>query len=1526
MTTNIILEPALTSLSNKFATKKIKQICGLKHVNLKDPTIIPTIFNSLRQLEKNNETSALAQTNISFYNVNDKTIDILQPFYFAPATKEVDFEALVEQLDTIPKFIRSLYIEPSARMKALAKSVGKEKAQALDSVEVYQQSNALGITKSTLGLQIIKNGTIREKIANNVAQFLKVKPSVIQDSLNPTEIKIDYYPKIIATPRWGYFIYKLSVSKMESSFKIDETLSNDAIDFLTGSLTGKTFGTAEIHRFLASLAVWSEKTSQLTIKIDDIEKRLPQLTRKSIKYEQELRKANKTIYAGKTEKGAKIQKSAVQQMQSLKSFPTFIKTSLIEGTATPDKFRSTENLLVQIQTDKKGLSSVIMADYVFSGATTEIVISPTIVTKDDLGKEQEIKLFGGKVSLLEQSQIIKIDKAVGQIGLENFAADVQAVLDMLKTKTSKSSSSNIEFLAQEKSIASALIYVIATIIRDGIKEGKLDIEGVPEKIQKSVLKKKKLKPLTDFSDLGGPYYLGWDSKKTPVVYTPDYPKLLKQLRWLTINKGYVALNYDFLQIKRFSRDTHQVISNYGPPEYSYIMSLDKPTFDDLIKTKNYKDFFDLLYKYPIFYKAGVPPSISPSKSKKSKKVVETRGDGPFSGLSQKEKDQLLEVLYDKRYQMVEQAFGGSGCIQTAIKAVDTVDELYENIVDKGNWALFVVQAIDRFKCELSKLGGGDLSCLADFDVIGTYAKSLKAVDIINNFPEFLEKEIESNPDLPVLKLISQPIPSMPSLDWYKCLRAFLLSLMLKIIMDLIIGFIQSLLSLLDIQCNVDFESCQQSDLDPNSSDINEGLTNKKGELAAAGITPQNLEKVAAQISKLIDTEITPEKVAAFIRFLATQMPIANFKALLNDDTPIHIFSHGKFLANNFFFPLKFEDEQLRAMLNIINASYEFEAFIAATLFEQISIGEDCPPSLIDGNKTIELIKNALKEKIMREYGTSFDSEVTPNPDDLLEGVRVEVEKRVSAFCTILSATSGVLNEINSAPALLAGFSEDAISRSVAQMVTQLRIKPHYDFWILKYLYTGSLFGSRPDKEDMIRADLSLAYNVLYRNYWISQVKNGSAPEARSYKKQFNLQPEVFRGAVRWQGTEKILKGDTFEKEFLQDMLKVVVGMNPFLFPLYDLLEASLLGVPEMAPIRPMEQMLLGASRELNNPNYFYAWAENILALLPAIDPRRFPSKYKDFVDDNYPNADKVPFVLSTNFDSAGLRYKYDNGDITLLELNIGLTDFTVSINNDRDTFTRDLPKLSEPFFVDETQDYKSMLGEYKTISNNAAPITTNPQQQIYNSLVEKALVELDLYKNPKIKKEDKNTFEALTISTFEKTYKFLEDEFKASLENADKNVANFFFQPYIKAQEFSKSLPAPDSSDAVIVATVIAQLQDGQLGNPIPPAALFFERSDNILSDIFFEDSVLKETDKLVQKIKATLKDFYKNMTDGEIYDPNVIADLISESSDDTRAFYEFQKLASTKVNAKLGLLGVVKYSPTHQEAILAAVKEITDE
>ena len=1523
MTTKITLEPALTSLSNKFATKKIKEICGLKHVNLKDPTIIPSIFNSLRQLEKNNETSTLAQTNISFYNVNDKTIDILQPFYFATATNEVDFETLVEQLDTIPKSIRSLYVEPSARMRALAKSVGKEKVQSLDSVEVYQQSNSAGITKTTLGLQIIKNGTIREKIANNVAQFLKVKPSVIQDSLKPKEIKIDYYPKIIATPRWGYFIYKLSVSKMESIFEIDETLSFEAVDFLTDSLTGKTFGTAEIHRFLASLAVWSEKTSQITIKIDDIEKRLPQLTRKSIKLEQELRKANKTIYAGKTEKGAKIQKSAVQQMQSLKNFPTFIKTSLIEGAATPDKFRSTENLLVQIQTDKKGLSSVIMADYVFSGVDGEIVISPTIITKDDLGKTQEIKLFGGKVSLLEESQIIKIDNAVGLIELEEFATDVQTVLDMLKTKTPNSSGSNIEFLAKEKSIASALIYVIATIIRDGIKEGKLDIEGVPEKIQKSVLKKKKLKPLTDFSDLGGPYYLGWDSKKTPVVYTPDYPKLLKQLRWLTINKGYVALNYDFLQIKRFSRDTHQVISNYGPPEYSYIMSLDKPTFTKLTKAKNYKDFFDLLYKYPIFYKAGVPPSISPSKSKTSKSVVETQGRDPFSGLSDKEKDQLLEALYDKRYQMVEQAFGGSGCIQTALKAVDTVDELYENIVDKGNWALFVVQTIDRFKCELSKLGGGDLSCLADFDVIGTYAKSLKAVDIINNFPEFLEKEIESNPELPVLKLISQPIPSLPSLDWYKCLRAFLLSLMLKIIMDLIIGFIQSLLSLLDIQCNVDFEPCQQSDLDPNSSDINEGLTNKKGELAGAGITPQNLEKVAAQISKLIDTEVTPEKVAAFIRFLATQMPIANFKALLNDDTPIHIFSHGKFLANNFFFPLKFTDEQLRAMLNIINASYEFEAFIAATLFEQISIGEDCPPTLVDGNKTTELIKNALKEKIMREYGTSFDSDVTPNPDDILEGVKDEVEKRVSAFCTILNASSGVLNEINSAPALLAGFSEDAISRSVAQMITQLRIKPYYDFWILKYLYTGSLFGSRPDKEDMIRADLSLAYNVLYRNYWLSKAEPDPAPV---YKKQFNLQPEVFRGAVRWAGTEKLLKGDSFEKEFLQDMLKVVVAMNPFLFPLYDLLEAQLLGVPEMAPIRPMEQMLLGASRELNNSNYFYAWAENILALLPVIDPRRFPSKYKDFVEGNYPpNDNKEAFILSTNFDSAGLRYKYDNGDITLLELNIGLTDFTVSINNDRDTFTRDLPKLSEPFFVDETQDYKGMLEKYANISKNKS--TSNPQQKIYNSLVEKALVELDLYKNPKIK-PDINTFEALTISTFEKTYKFLDTEFKESLENADKNVANFFFQPYIKAHEFSKSYD--ESKKTKVLAgnpfhqqTFIEDLE--KLGNPIPPAALFFERSDNILSDIFFEDTVLKETGKLVNKIKATLKDFYKNMTDGEIYDPNVIAGLISESSDDTRAFYEFQKLASTKVNPR-PLLGGTKYTSADQKAILAAVKEITDE
>jgi len=529
-----------------------------------------------------------------------------------------------------------------------------------------------------------------------------------------------------------------------------------------------------------------------------------------------------------------------------------------------------------------------------------------------------------------------------------------------------------------------------------------------------------------------------------------------------------------------------------------------------------------------------------------------------------------------------------------------------------------------------------------------------------------------------------------------------------------------------------------------------------------------------------------------------------------------------------------------------------------------------------------------------------------------------LEKRVSAVCEILNFTAGTINEINSAPALLADVADWSIRRAVSGLVTQLRFKPYYDFHVLKYLYTGNIMGTTPTKDDVARADLSLAYNVLYRNYWLSKVSS------KPYKKNYLLTPTVWKNTLGndWGRATKILKEDGFEKEFMQDMLPLIGLMNPFLFPLVPHLQAKLFDVPVASPLSAftgMEDTLMGVSRELNNPNYFYAWLENLLALLPILDPRRFPAKYKGFVDENYPNAIQTaagsvqlidkPFALTTKHDASGLHYTYSNGNITLLKLDVGLRDFRVYLNGGKTQFTRDLPKLSEPFFVDEAQDYLSLVDTHDQL--NIKQKVSNPQHQIYNSLVEKNLKEIDI-------DVTKYSLASLIKYSFVQSSDRMEATFKRNLEYADEHVANFFFLPYTKAATVKKG----DYTKEMGINQLRLNLK--ALGNPIPPVALFFKRSDNLFSDVFFEDSAAREVGKVMDKVDGAMTNFYKNFTDGKVHDPKAIAKLLARGSNDPKVFYEAQKSISSKISANW--LSSRTLNETEQKAMAASVKEVTNE
>mgnify|MGYP003647890450 CR=1 FL=1 len=62
-------------------------------------------------------------------------------------------------------------------------------------------------------------------------------------------------------------------------------------------------------------------------------------------------------------------------------------------------------------------------------------------------------------------------------------------------------------------------------------------------------------------------------------------------------------------------------------------------------------------------------------------------------------------------------------------------------------------------------------------------------------------------------------------------------------------------------------------------------------------------------------------------------------------------------------------------------------------------------------------------------------------------------------------------------------------------------------------------------------------------------------------------------------------------------------------------------------------------------------------------------------------------------------------------------------------------------------------------------------------------------------------------------------------------------------------------------------------------------------------------------------------MTDGQKYDPMAVGNAIARGSVDSKAFYEMQKIASSKL---LGEPLSIKLTKSRQQAILESVKEVT--
>lgn len=1632
------LKESLESLNDKFVKTAVKEKTSLTNFNVKDPTAASVVFNELKTATLT-KVDVFCNTNITYYNPSENSIDIIQPFYFSPE----DDTSFKQVYASIKGKVQEpeLFIEPYARAfdneagetgDALLSAVQKADA---NSTQVYKESNAKQTSKAQIGRNIL-TAPVSSRIADNASKFLKLSPNVFRTLfLEPNKIQTIAVPQIVTSPRWGYYLFRTPLDVLVDS-GVSPVLTQEAVNFLVAE-QGEPFGADLIHGYLAKLAPMIHGDASISIRIDDMENRLQQIRIRSLDFDEELEKANSQVYRGATEDKTVPHKSVRQQYQNLSKFSSFVRSSLIDGTYTNAKGRTLDNTAVTLSIKKKqpdtqtgdfangdtanqfeGLSSIIMATAQVGDNNAGLSYqSPVIQTTRNFGNEDvTIELTQGKVALLEETTATALDELLASIDFLKFKEKTEEIEQLLKTKKNKLQDDLSFIVTQPNGLQLSLVYALADIARLGAAERTLDLGKVPfnlqtnekvkqqknlyevvntagdlkdpglhlrskpgskkgedfglmkdgNKVVRKASKKatgglwykvevltgplagkegwshskwlKKLPPyklvsIQDFSSLSGPYVMGKDATGKTVTYEPDFLKLFKQIRWLNFDEfDKATLDYNFLLVKKFSHETYGSISKFGTEEYSYILSLDKPQFDKLIKFENYKDFYDELYKYTVFYKEGrVADAQANAKSKENK--ILTLGDALSLNLSAEEKQQLLDQLYKDRKRLTEQAFGDTGCLLAALKLVDTFDDLYDNVVNKADWAAFVVMAIDRFKCELSKLGGGDLACLADFDVVGTFNEGKEAVGTIQNFPdlqnEALMKEARNNLPRPVFDLIyKRSVPEMPSLDWYGCLRALLIGLIYKILTELILLFTRLILDLVGLECDADFSKCEASDKDPLSSDVTPKLPAQRGNAAAAGI--KDPSATALEMNRLlqknfqIGTSVTQEALLEYISFLASKMSIANFKSIFSEDPPIHIFNHAKYLSQEYFksllgFPVTFTNEQLREILNLLSDNYDFSAFIAATLFAIVDPeSEQCPPELFDGQDTVDAIKEALEQKAIREGA--------PPPTD---AARKELEERVSAFCELLNFGKGLITEINSAPAQLAGITREIISGSMSNLLFQMRIKAAYDFTILKYLFTGDLVGDNPDFDDIINADASLAFNVLYQNHLLRQVSD------KSYEKNFELTPVIFKGALGsdYNRTIKILKEDSFIKEFTSDMINVAGIVLPFLLPVLPNMRASLYDVNVKSGkqflldgLGDMEANLIRASRELNNPNYFYAWLEELAATasstfgMAVLDPRRFPAKYKEFTEENYPNAiienNKLeaigePYTLKTTFDANGIRYVYSNSNIKLLSVSVNLEECKVTYNNGRTVLTRDLPKLQEPFFVDETQDYLSLIEIYNKL--NQKKLVDNPQQKIYNSVIEKSLDEQDINSTDEV-------FSNLIEGAFKISFDEVQLLFNKSLQNSGNDVANFFFEPLMKAGAKSKELKS--AIDAKNFTTALQIIE--QMGNPRSPATLFFERSDNVISDVFFEKTLREDILLTVDKIESSLATYYKDMTDGKRYDPNRLAKQLQSSRNDTTLIYE----VGAEISSQTGTDWLTSRSLTEQtqKNIEEIIKRVTSE
>ena len=1426
-------------------------------------------------------------------------------------------------------------------------------------------------------------------------------------------LKSYYLPRKIKPPD----SFNFKAEQVKSSTPNQRIFTDAALGALTLVTDGTLFGVDLLHGMLGGeyfqQMAKRDDYSIVTVDIPSLKWAFDFFQRKLATVWKTLDKQQITPKYGPTEENAKPVQSMESQRRFLRNFVSMLKASVQIDNLTAEAAESADNLTLSLVFKTKinngffedmELVNIFVEPSPTSQKTGLSYKLPVLTsTNINTGVAETYGLFYGHLAALNTDIFPDF-----QLGLfaDDTVNEIAWLENTLKKKPKDSKLSDGAYILSllpvtnkvpdeiKKLTKEYVVYVLAEIIKGAVQTRQFPLQELlslvgdgsaatmftEEDLVKIVVQGNKLENLEDYSGFSewtlGLAPTGPDGTLEPYKYKVPWVELLKKLGYISLvehpAKGLidVSLDWNRMRTKAFKQKSHEALREFDIVNFAALFSVSKQS--ELIDYRNYRDFLDELYNpLKIFYVPGPPPKAPISAFQKAQQEKPPSGKTGWDALhmpTQVEWAKIGNELLHKRRALVEQSFAGTGCVEEALKIADTFEDIYDLVFDRVNWPVFICKIIDRYKCEAAKLMGAEsqetLECLANFDTCGVFKSAIKLEDVLEpeKFKKLFEEEFDEQPSSVIVNMLrGRDIPQIPNLDWYACIRQIILALVVKLITELIRAFILMILGIFDI-CPPDTKPCEMPELDPTSNDS----PSDEPPPDPSGISNEDLVKAAIDLSKILNKNIDPSSLKKFMSVMSQKFTTAQFKSLIEGEPPPFIFNHAKFVANNFFQAVlkgdNFTDTEFQQLLDTISLYYNRDALIGKLLLEVATSDEACPPFLVDGSGVQATLLEILLSRLIEEGHTPESAQEAINKN------KEKLNKDVNTFCEVLNGGTNLLKLMQDLPAISAGFTNAMLMKGIKELISNFRIKAYYDFFNLQWAFTHNLFGDL-ERDDILIADMSLAFNLIYGNYWLIKMAD------TSFNKNYDLYPRLFASELPYGGKidkamlgpfpytvnnqtgirSNVIKVDSFEKEFLQDCLEILwtittihgfapdlLGVNGWIGELFDVKELT-----------QWEEDTLEVSRKLNNPNYFYGWAQDMMAaLVPMLDPRTFHRKYAESVDEYYPNAEyddaekPTPLVQPYEFKivetPTELIFKYENTDSegnvvqNLLDLRLRPDNMVVKIG-EGNSYQRPLPQLPEPWFVDGGTGSADLLKKYSTFNsqNNtllaAKSKQPSPQRQLFVSLCEKSSAKYLANMGAETSAISKELLEGLINPVFDAYYYYLIQLIQKEFTDNRVAATEFFLKPYIRASQLAadkaKKLKDADPEERLKMISTIG-------GNP--PVGKFFRDAaggaSNIMTDVLFPGDSPKEatiiaTKKVINKYDAALQKFARDsinaVQESGKFNPDHLKNKISTYDTTTKIYHFVEQAISAKIpNGEW--LTVRELSEDQQKKILAAIMEKT--